>query len=326
MKRREFIAGLGGAAWSVVARAQQRTVPVIGFLSPGSAATRSMTLAAVRQGLAQFGYVEGQNLTIEYRWAGERNELLPELAAELVRRQVSAIIALGGEHGGLAAKAATSEIPIIFGVAGDPVEHGLVRSLNRPEGNVTGVSALAGEVTAKGVEFLHELLPAATTIALLVDPSNAGEAADEIREITRATNIVGMHLIVVRASTQNELEAAFATLAQQAVGALVVTGSSFFVIQSGQIVALAAQHHIPTVFQFREAALAGALMGYGPNLVDSWRLIGSYAGRILKGEKPSELPVQQATKVELVINMRTAKALGLNVPPTLLVRADEVIE
>jgi putative ABC transport system substrate-binding protein len=326
MKRREFIAGLGGAAASLrVAQAQQPSVRVIGFLSPGSEATRRMTLAAVRQGLAQFGYVEGQNLTIEYRWAGERNELLPELAAELVRRQVSAIIAFGGERGGLAAKAATSEIPIIFGVAGDPVEHGLVRSLNRPEGNVTGVSTLGIEVTAKGVEFLHELLPAATTIALLVDPSNVGEAAAEIREITRATNIVGMHLIVVRASTQNELEAAFATLARQA-GALVVTSSSFFVIQNDQIVALAAQHHIPTVFQYREAALAGGLMSYGPDAVDLWRLVGNYAGRILKGEKPAALPVQQSTKIDLIINLKTAKALGLTIPLSLLGRADEVIE
>jgi putative tryptophan/tyrosine transport system substrate-binding protein len=270
--------------------------------------------------------VEDQNFTIEYRWAGERNELLPELAAELVRRQVSAIIALGGERGGLAAKAATSEIPVIFAVVGDPVEHGLVRSLNRPEGNVTGVTVLGIEVTAKGVEFLHELLPAATTIALLVDPSNAGEAAAEIREITRATNIVGMHLIVVRASTQNELEAAFATFAQQAVGALVVTASSFLVIQNDQIVALAAQHRIPTVFQYREGPLAGGLMSYGQDPVDYWRLVGNYAGRILKGEKPADLPVQQATKIELVINLKTAKALGLEVPSSLLVRADQVIE
>jgi putative ABC transport system substrate-binding protein len=328
MRRREFIAGLGGAAvaWPIAARAQQSSVPVVGFLSPGSAATRRITLAAVRQGLAQFGYIEGQNLTIEYRWAGERNELLPELAAELVRRQVSAIIALGGEAGALAAKAATSDIPVIFGVAGDPVEHGIVRSLNRPEGNVTGVSDLAIEVSAKSVEFLHELLPAATTVALLVDPSNAGAAAAEIREITRAVNIVGMHLIVLKASTQNEIEAAFATLALQAVGALVVTGTSFFIIQNDQIVALAAQHNIPTVFQYREAALAGGLMSYGPRAVDTYRLIGNYAGRILKGEKPSDLPVQRSTKVELIINLKTANALGLTIPLSLLGRVDEVIE
>jgi putative tryptophan/tyrosine transport system substrate-binding protein len=327
MRRREFIAGLGSATASLrVAPAQQPSMRVIGFLSPGSAVTRRMTLAAVRQGIAQFGYVEGQNLTIEYRWAGERNELLPELAAELVRLHVSAIIALGGERGGLAAKAATSEIPVIFGVAGDPVEHGLVRSLNRPGGNVTGVSVLGIEVTAKGVEFLRELLPAATTIALLVDPSNAGEAAAETREITRAANFFGLQLIVLKASTPNEIEAAFAMLTQQAVDALVVTGGAFSVIQNDQIVALAAQHRIPTVFQYRESALAGGLMSYGADLVDGWRLVGNYAGRILKGEKPAELPVQQSTKVELIINLKTAKALGLTIPPTLLVRADEVIE
>jgi putative tryptophan/tyrosine transport system substrate-binding protein len=327
MRRCEFIAGLGGAAaWPLEAGAQQPLLRVIGFLSPGSAATRRMTLPAVRQGLAEFGYVEGQNLTIEYRWAGERNELLPELAAELVRQQVSAIIALGGERGALAAKAATSEIPVIFGVASDPVEDGLVRSLNRPKGNVTGVSVLTIEVTAKGVEFLHELLLAATTIALLVDPSNAGEAAAEIREITRAANFFGLQLIVLKASTPNEIEAVFAKLAQQAVDALVVTGGAFFIIQNDQIVAVAAQHHLPTVFQYRESAQAGGLMSYGTDQVDTWRLVGNYAGRILKGEKPADLPVQRSTKVNLVINLKTAGALGLTIPPNLLALADEVIE
>jgi len=327
MKRREFIAGLGGAAaWPLAVRGQQPKVPVVGFLSPGSAATRPIPLAAIRQGLADIGFVEDRNLTIEYRWAGERDDLLPELAAELVRRQVSAIIALGGERGGLAAKAATSEIPVIFGVAGDPVEHGLVRSLNRPGGNVTGVSVLGIEVTAKGVELLHELLPAATTIALLVDPSNTGETAAEIRETTRAANIFGLQLIVLKASTANEIEAAFATLAQQTVGALVVTAGAFFGIQNDQIVALAAQHRIPTVFHYRQSALAGGLMSYGADLVDAYRLIGNYAGRILKGEKPADLPVQQSTTIELVINLKTAKALGLTIPPNLLAIADEVIE
>jgi putative tryptophan/tyrosine transport system substrate-binding protein len=328
MRRREFIAGLGGAAaWPLAARAQQaERVRVIGLLSPGSAATRQITLAAVRQGLAQFGYVEGQNLTIEYRWAGERNELLPELAAELVRRQVSAIIALGGERGGLAAKAATEEIPVIFGIEGDPVEHGLVRSLNRPGGNVTGGTVLGIDVTAKGVELLHELLPGATTIGLLVDPSNAGETTAEIRETTRAANIFGLQLIVVKASTANEIEAAFAKLSQQAVDALVVTGGAFASIRNDQIVALAAQHRIPTVFHYRQSALAGGLMSYGADPVDGWRLMGNYAGRILKGEKPADLPVQQSTKVEFVINLRTAKALGLTIPPHLLALADEVIE
>jgi putative ABC transport system substrate-binding protein len=325
MRRREFISLIGGAAaWPVAARAQ--TMPVIGFLSPGSPETRAVPLAAIRQGLTETGYFEGQNVAIEYRWAGDRSDRLPALAADLVHRQVAAIVALGGETGALAAKAATNTIPIVFAVAGDPVEHGLVARLNRPEGNVTGVTLLAIEVTAKGVELLHEMVPATSTIALLVDSSNPSAATAETREIEKATRVFGLRLVVLKASVPSEIEAAFATIVQQRAGALVVTGDAFFIIQNDRIVALAARHGIPTVYQYRESSVAGGLMSYGASLVDAWRIVGTYAGRILNGEKPTDLPVQQSSKIQLAINIKTAKALGLTIPPGILAIADEVIE
>jgi putative ABC transport system substrate-binding protein len=319
MRRREFITLIGGAAaWPLAARAQQPALPVVGFLSPGSPETRAVPLAAIRQGLAEAGYVEGQNVAIEYRWAGDQNDRLPALAADLVRRRVAAIVALGGERGALAAKAATTTIPIVFAIAGDPVEHRLVTRLNRPEGNVTGVTLLAIEVTAKGIELLHQLVPAAPAIALLVDPSNPDAAAAETREIEKAARILGLRLVVLKASNPREIEAAFATIVQQRAGALAVTGDAFFIIQNDQIVALSAQHRIATVYQY--------LMSYGASLVDAWRIVGSYIGRILKGEKPADLPVQQSTKIQLAINIKTAKTLGLTIPPSVLAIADEVIE
>jgi putative ABC transport system substrate-binding protein len=327
MNRRDMMALLGGAAaWPVAARAQQPAMPVMGFLSPGSPETRTVPLAAIRLGLAETGYVEGQNVAIEYRWAGDQNDRLPALAADLVRQRVAAIVALGGELGALTAKAATTTIPIIFAIAGDPVEHGLVTRLNQPEGNVTGVTLLAIEVTAKGVELLHELVPATPAIALLVDPSNPNAVAAETREIEKAARALGLGLVVLKASVPSEIEAAFATIVQQRAGALVVTGDAFFIIQNDQIVALAARHGIPTVYQYRESTVAGGLMSYGASLVDAWRIVGIYAGRILKGEKPADLPVQQSSKIQLAINLKTAKALGLSVPPNLLAIADEVIE
>jgi putative ABC transport system substrate-binding protein len=327
MRRREFITLIGGAAaWPLAARAQQPALPVVGFLSPGSPETRAVPLAAIRQGLAEAGYVEGQNVAIEYRWAGDQNDRLPALAADLVRRRVAAIVALGGERGALAAKAATTTIPIVFAIAGDPVEHRLVTRLNRPEGNVTGVTLLAIEVTAKGIELLHQLVPAAPAIALLVDPSNPDAAAAETREIEKAARILGLRLVVLKASNPREIEAAFATIVQQRAGALAVTGDAFFIIQNDQIVALSAQHRIATVYQYRESIVAGGLMSYGASLVDAWRIVGSYIGRILKGEKPADLPVQQSTKIQLAINIKTAKTLGLTIPPSVLAIADEVIE
>jgi putative ABC transport system substrate-binding protein len=327
IRRREFITLLGAAAtWPLAARAQQPAMPVIGFLSPGSPETRAVPLSAIRQGLAESGYMEGQNVAIEYRWAGDQNDRLPALAADLVRQRVVAIVALGGERGALAAKAATTSIPIVFAIAGDPVEHGLVTRLNQPEGNVTGVTLLAIEVTAKGVELLHELVPATPTIALLVDPSNPNAVSAETREIEKAAHVFGLRLVVLKASVPIEIEAAFATIAQQRAGALVVTGDAFFIIQNDQIVALAAQHSIPTVYQYHESAVAGGLISYGASLVDAWRIVGTYTGRILKGEKPAGLPVQQSSKIQLTINLKTAKALGLTIPPGVLAIADEVIE
>jgi putative tryptophan/tyrosine transport system substrate-binding protein len=327
MRRREFIAGLGSAAaWPLAARAQGPVMPVIGVLSPGSPETRPQLLSEVRRGLLETGYVEGRNVAIEYRWAGYQNDRLPVLATELVGRQVAVILAFGGSRGALAAKAATTKIPIVFGTADDPVEVGLVASLNRPGGNLTGVVGLAVEVAAKGVEFLHELVPATAVVALLVDPSSPREAEAETGEMQVAARALGFRLVVLNASSPSEIEAAFATLVQERAGALAVASSTHFIIQINQIVALAAQYAVPTVYQFGEAAAAGGLMSYGGNNVDVWHLVGVYTGRILNGDKPADLPVQQLTKIQLIINLKTAKALGLTVPQSILLRADEVIE
>jgi len=327
VKRRAFIAGLGlAAAWPVVARAQQSALPVIGFLSPGSPETRPATLAAVRRGLAETGFVEDRTISIQYRWAGDETDRLESLAAELVRLDVRVIIALGGERGALAAKAATTSIPIVFALAGDPTDIGLVQSLNRPGRNLTGGSTLSNEVAAKSMELIHQLVPTVAVIALLVDQAYPGETHAQMEEAQKAASVLGVRLLVLSAHTESEIETAFATMAQERVGGLVVSGGTTFIIQNSQVVELAARYAIPAAYPYRESAMSGGLMSYGTSTADIWRLAGVYAGRILKGEKPADLPVQQTTRIELVINMTTAKALGIAFPLTMLGRAEEVIE
>jgi putative tryptophan/tyrosine transport system substrate-binding protein len=334
MRRREFIAGLGGAAaWPLVARAQQTTMPVIGFLStasPDQFADRARPfhpgLRGFRQGLAETGYVEGRNLTIEYRWAEGHNDRLPALAAELVRRQVAVIAAPGSTLGALAAKALTTTIPIVFATGVDPVKEGLVASLPRPGGNVTGVTTLGVEVGSKQLQVLHELVPAATALAVLVNPANPPIAEPTTNTMRAAARTLGIELHVLNASTERDLDVVFATLAQLRLGGIVIGPDLFFGSRPQQLAALAFRHAVPAIFYTPEFAAAGGLMSYGGSLTDLYRLAGVYTGRILKGEKPADLPVQQATKVEMAINLKTAKALGLTIPETLLVRADEVIE
>jgi putative ABC transport system substrate-binding protein len=327
MRRREFISLLGGAAaWPLSARAQQSAKPVIGFLSSASSDLYSDRLRTFRQGLKEAGYLEGQNVEIEYRWAEGHNDRLPGLAAELVQRQVAVITAAGGTPSALAAKAATATIPIVFGVAVDPVEVGLVASLNRPGGNLTGVTNLNAEVGPKRLELVHELLPAATNVAVLVDPTSPTLAEAFLRGLQAAAQAFGVQLHVLHASTQGDLDTVFATLAQLRTSALVIGPGTLFAGRSKGLGALTVRHAMPTVFQYREFAAAGGLMSYGADETEYYRLVGIYVGRILKGEKPGDLPVQQATKVELIINLKTAKALGLTVPLPLLGRADEVIE
>jgi putative ABC transport system substrate-binding protein len=327
VKRRQFIGGLAGAAvWPLAARSsQQPTMPVIGFLDPSWLESLRGRMAAFSQGLAEAGYTEGRNVAIEYRWAEGQNERLPALAAELVRRQVAVIATPGGTAGTLAAKAATQTIPIVFGLGADPVELGLVSSLARPSRNLTGVSYLTVEAAAKPLELVHELVPAANLIAVLVHPANR-TTETEARELQVAARVLGVRLLVLNASSQSEIEAAFATLVRERAGALVISSDTFFLAQRDQIVALAARHAVPAIEQFREFTAAGGLMSYGPSITDGWRLVGVYTGRILNGEKPADLPVQQATKIEFAINMKTTKALGITFPLTLLGRADEVIE
>ena len=324
MRRREFITLLGGAAaaWPLAAGAQQRAMPVVGYLS--GVAADSASLAAFRRGLEETGYREGQNVAIEYRRADDQYEPLGALAADLVRRQVSVIVA-AGIPAALAAKAATTAIPIVFTVAGDPVEFGLAASLNRPGGNLTGVTSLSIDLGSKRMELLHELVPAAIMIGLLVNPTNPN-AEILSRDAQAAARILGLQLHVLPASTERDFETAFATLVQMRAGALVISNAGLFNRLSGQLGALSVRHALPTIFQFREFAAAGGVMSYGGSYGDDDRLAGVYAGRILKGEKPADLPVQQATKVELIINLKTAKTLGLPVPLALLTRADEVIE
>ena len=325
MRRREFIAGVGAAAWPLAGRAQRLTMPVIGYLNPESLQSRSDVIRAFRQGLAETGFVEGQNVLIEYRHAESQYDRLPTLATELVRHSVAVIVA-GPTSAALAAKAATTRIPIVFEVGGDPVELGLVASLNRPGGNLTGVTTLTLEVVAKRLELLHELVPAATSIALLLNPATRNTADAQTKEAQRAATALGLRLQILNASSQIEIEIAFAALAQQRASALLVSPDPFFTDRREQIIAMTARSAIPTIYAWREYAAAGGLISYGTSRIDAYRLVGTYAGRILKGEKPADLPVQQSTKVELVLNMKTAKALGLTFPLTLLGRADEVIE
>jgi putative tryptophan/tyrosine transport system substrate-binding protein len=326
MRRRDFITLLGGAAaaWPLVARAQQPAMPVVGWLNSGSALANAASLHAFQQGLRDVGYVENQNVVIEYRWADSHNERLPALAADLARRQV-AVIATNEFGTTLAAKAATTTIPIVFRTGVDPVQAGLVASLNRPGGNLTGVTALNTELSAKRLELLHEFLPTATIMAALINPS-AASGEPVARELQAASHVLGLEVHVVHATTEQDFETAFATLSGLRASGLVITGGQLYVAQAERLAALALSHAVPAIFQVREFAAAGGLMSYGASRSESYRIVGVYAGRILKGEKPADLPVQQATKVELIINLKTAQSLGLNVPQLLLGRTDEIIE
>jgi putative tryptophan/tyrosine transport system substrate-binding protein len=328
VNRREFITLLGGAAigWPLAARAQQGGMPVIGFLGSASPDLYADRLCAFHRGLKEAGYIEGQNVAIEYRWAEDHNDRLPMLAAELVRRQVTVITAGGGTPSALAAQRATATIPIVFGVAVDPVEVGLVTSLNQPGGNLTGVTNLNAEVGPKRLEVVHELLPGATDIAVLVDPTSLALAEAFSRNLQTASHALGLQLHVLNASTESDLDTVFANLVQRRATALVVGPGNWLTGRAKQLGALSLRHAMPTIFQYRDFAAAGGLMSYGSDLTEYYRLVGNQVGRILKGDKPADLPVQQATKIELIINLKTAKALGLTVPLPLLGRADEVIE
>ena len=325
--RREFIVALGGAAaaWPVAARAQQPAMPVIGLLSSRSPAVDAPLIVVIRQGLNESGLVEGQNVALDYRWADGQYDRLAVLAADLVHRQVAVIVTFGGEVSALAAKAASATVPIVFGAGADPVRSGLVASVNRPGGNITGVSTLIFEIEPKRLGLTRELRPNATTIAVLVDP-NSPNSEMQVNDIQAATRSVGEEVTILNASTIRDIDAAFVRLVAMRADALLVTADPIFFNRTAQLVVLAARHAIPTVYSRREFTAARGLMSYGPNSNDSYRLLGVYAARILKGEKPGDLPIQLPTKFELVINLSTAKALSLDVPATLLARADEVIE
>jgi putative tryptophan/tyrosine transport system substrate-binding protein len=324
LKRREFLTFVGGAAaaWPGVARAQQ-PMPVVGFLNGASAWEYASLAATFHQGLSEAGYVEGRNVLVEYRWAEGHYERMPTLAADLIRRQVAAIFANGPALQAL--KAATTTIPIVFATGVDPVASGLVASLNRPGGNLTGFTSMLDVVAPKGLELLHELLPTATTVALLVNPTFLS-AETQSRDQQVAARILGLQFNVVSASTESQIDMAFVAFVQQRVGAIIVAGDPFLTGRHDQIIALAARHAIPAMYVRREFAAAGGLMSYGASAAYTYRQAGVYVGRVLKGEKPADLPIQQSTKFELVVNLKTAKALGLTVPLALLTRADEVIE
>jgi putative ABC transport system substrate-binding protein len=327
MKRREFMTLLGGAAaaWPRVARAQQAALPVVGFLNSLGRNDRPNLTEAFRRGLSEAGFVEGRNVTIEYRFAENRRDRFPALAADLVARKVAVIAATGGGNSVLAAKAATTTIPIVFLTAGDPVQLGYVASLNRPGGNVTGINWFGSQLIAKGLGLMHELIPNAAVVGLMVSP-NLPETVLMLSDAQEAARALGRQLLILNASTPNEIDTAFATLRSRRAGALLVGGNPFFSSRRQQIVALAAHDAIPAMYFNREFIAEGGLMSYGNDIADAYRRAGVYAGRILKGEKPADLPVDQATKFEFVINRKTAKALGIAVPAKLLFTADEVIE
>ena len=326
MRRRQFLGVLGGAAaaWPLAVPAQQPAMPVIGFLSPGSLEADTSRMNAVRQGLAEIGYVEGQNAAIEYRGAQYQHDRLSALAADLVNRRVAAIIVVSAS-GALAAKAATNTIPIVFSIGADPVQLSLVTSLNRPSGNVTGIYVLNVAVTGKRLELLRESVSTARVIGYLANPKSAA-TAPETKELHEAARALGVELRVLNAANESEIDTAFATLAKERSVPLVVSSDNLFTDRPVRLAVLAARHAIPAICPYREFAAAGGLMSYGTDLADAYRVVGAYAGRILKGAQPTDLPVHQAVKVQLVINLKTAKALGLGVPATVLARADEVIE
>jgi putative ABC transport system substrate-binding protein len=324
MKRRAFISLFGGAAaWPVAARAQQTPMPLVGYLSVRS--NDNYLVEALRRGLRETGYVEGQNVAIEYRWAIGQYDRMPEMAAELARRPLAVLVTAGGEPAALAAKAATSTIPIVFAIGGDPVKVGLVASYNRPGGNATGTSILTPTMESKRVGLLHELVPQATSIAVLLNP-NFPPVEDQERDVREAGRALGINLQVLRAGSDREIEAAFETVSQHRIAAVLIGSDPFFDSRRDQLVALAAREKVPTLYHFREFAAAGGLVSYGIDISDSHRQMGIYVGRILKGEKPTDLPVLQPTKFELVINLKTAKSLGLTVPNAIQLLADEVIE
>ncbi len=326
MRRREFIGLVGGAAaWPVSARAQQAAIPVVGFLNPRAATDAPQFTAAFRQGLEDVGFVEGQNVLIEYRFAGNQDDRLPALAADLVDRKV-AVIAAAPSQAVLAAKAATKTIPIVFEIGFDPVRLGLVASLSRPGGNLTGVTQLNEEVAPKRLELLHELVPTATAMALLVNPAEPAVAENRTKVTMSAARTLGLKLHVLNASSDRDFEPVFANLIQLRADGLVIGGGAFLTGKSKQLAEMAVRFAVPAIFESRDFVAAGGLISYGGSITDAYRLAGVYTGRVLKGERPADMPVQQATKIELFLNLKTAKALGIAVPNTLLVAADEVIE